>query len=384
MTKRTGIVGAIVLTVILSTFAGSALAGNGNGNGAGQGNGNGNSQATPATETASPTHGNSASAPGQNKDSTSSTSSTPSTSGSGKSGGGHQATKPSGSSSTTKGSASQNSGSQSGMKPTNATTHHTYCSTGGSASSTSCTPMSGNTAGVQSGKSDVSKRYGNGNTAAQIAVSRGAPANTMIYGPGNSQPHKVQPCPGSNHWVDVHAVKSYSTASCAASTPSSESATTQHVCGATTVTTTKTVTQKGHAYGLLKQGKALHTRTKTETTTTPTGEVCSSSSTTTFLNVVTQQASKVGSAVAGQTPAATQTAGGSQLASSPSSGVLGVTATAKSGKPAGGVAGALAAVGNVAGQTLPFTGFPLWIAVLVAAGLIALGFALRRQGRATV
>jgi hypothetical protein len=48
------------------------------------------------------------------------------------------------------------------------------------------------------------------------------------------------------------------------------------------------------------------------------------------------------------------------------------------------VAGALTAVGNVAGQTLPFTGFPLWIAVLIAAGLIVAGIALRRRARATV
>src|SRR5919201_1524280 len=50
---------------------------------------------------------------------------------------------------------------------------------------------------------DVSKRYGNGKTAAQIAKGRGAPANTDIYGPGNSQPHKV--CGKNGHYVDVHA-----------------------------------------------------------------------------------------------------------------------------------------------------------------------------------
>jgi hypothetical protein len=38
----------------------------------------------------------------------------------------------------------------------------------------------------------------------------------------------------------------------------------------------------------------------------------------------------------------------------------------------------------VAGATLPFTGFPIWVAVLVALGLIGLGLGLRRHGRATV
>jgi hypothetical protein len=210
------------------------------------------------------------------------------------------------------------------MKPTNATTHGAKCTTGGSGSSATCTPTAGNTAGVASGKSDVSKRYGNGTTAAQIAVSRGAPANTTIYGPGNSQPHKVQKCPGSNHWVDVHAVKSYSAASCASSeTKSSESVT----------TTAKS-----------------------------------------FQTIVTSQAAQVSQAGAAAATASSQPAGG----------VLGATATLKSGKPAGGVAGALAAVGNVAGETLPFTGFALWIAVLIAVGLIALGLVLRHRGRATI
>jgi lysozyme len=327
MRKRTGILGAIVLTIVLTAFTSSALAGNGQGNGAGQGNGNGNSQPTPATEPASPAPGNSANAPGKDKGSSSATTSSTTTSGGGKSGQGH-AKKSGSASASTKGSASQNAGSQAGMKPTNATTHHTFCKTGGGGSSVSCTPTAGNTAGAASGKSDVSKRYGNGKTAAQIAASRGAPADTMIYGPGNSQPHKVQKCPGSGHWVDVHAVKSYSAASCSSSTKSSESA---------------------------------------------------SSSSTTFQTVVGQQA-----ATTTQTAKASQSASAAAAVSArPTGGVLGAQATVKSAKPAGGVAGAIAAVGNVAGETLPFTGFPIWIAMLVAVGLIALGAALLRRSRAT-
>jgi hypothetical protein len=83
------------------------------------------------------------------------------------------------------------------------------------------------------------------------------------------------------------------------------------------------------------------------------------------------------------------TAGANASASSAKAagGVLGATASAsKSGKAkrAGGVAGALTRVGNVAGTTLPFTGFPVWVAVLIALGLIAAGLALRRRGRVPV
>src|SRR5947209_189820 len=70
----------------------------------------------------------------------------------------------------------------------------------------------------QEKKADATKQYGNGKTAAQIAVSRGAPAGTLIYGPGNSQPHKVVAC-GHTHAVDVHAIKSYSQTDCSAAVP---------------------------------------------------------------------------------------------------------------------------------------------------------------------
>jgi hypothetical protein len=64
--------------------------------------------------------------------------------------------------------------------------------------------------------------------------------------------------------------------------------------------------------------------------------------------------------------------------------VLGATASAGTGSgnagPQGGVLGAIQAVG---GGTLPFTGFPLWIAVVAALAVIALGLTLRRQARVT-
>jgi hypothetical protein len=40
-------------------------------------------------------------------------------------------------------------------------------------------------------------------------------------------------------------------------------------------------------------------------------------------------------------------------------------------------------VTNVAGSSLPFTGFPIWLAVVLAAALILAGLALRRRGAAT-
>jgi hypothetical protein len=61
-------------------------------------------------------------------------------------------------------------------------------------------------------------------------------------------------------------------------------------------------------------------------------------------------------------------------------GVLGATASGGSG-PAGGVLGAIESVGQ---GVLPFTGFPVWVAVVVALALILLGLALRRRARATI
>ncbi|HEY6052417.1 MAG TPA: hypothetical protein VIU86_00725, partial [Gaiellaceae bacterium] len=78
-----------------------------------------------------------------------------------------------------------------GVKPDNTTKHDTYATAG-----------SGHT-----------KLYGNGKTAGQIAEQNGAKADTVLHGPGNSQPHKLAPCPGG-HERDVHALKAGS-GSCA-------------------------------------------------------------------------------------------------------------------------------------------------------------------------
>ena len=289
--RAAGILGTLVLSIFLAVFTSSALAGNGNGKA------NGNSDASAAAP------GNSANAPGHNKDSASADVSA---------------------SASAQGSASQNSPTTNGMKPTNNTSKNTSCTTGGgSGSAATCAPSSSNTAAAQVATKDASKRYGNGQTAAQIATSNGAPAGTTIFGPGNSQPHKVAACPNATgHMVDVHAVKHFNSAKCSTSSSTQTQAMTS-VNGTTTVTGSTTITA-----GTKAQGKGL---------------------------------------AVGQT-----------------GGVLGVTASAgKSGNagPEGGVLGALTTVGQ---GTLPFTGFPLWAAVALAAMLIVLGLGLRRTGRATV
>jgi hypothetical protein len=262
-----GVVGTVLLAIALAAFTGSALAGNGNGN-------------TP---------------PGQAKRSSPSSGST--------------------------GSASQNSPSTPGTKPANNTGNTTACTTGGgTGTSATCTPANSSTASAPSskGQKDVSKRYGNGTTAAQIANSRGASSGTMVKGPGNSQPHKV--CGKNGHYVDVHAVKSYSS-NCATRLSSSSSS--------------QTAT--------------------TASTSTTTGQVAPT-------------------VVGGMAGAA---AGVS--AARPAAGVLGAVATGHGLR--GGVLGAVAAKRT---GKLPFTGFSVWLGLLVGFALTGAGLGLRRYARATV
>lgn len=230
------------------------------------------------------------------------------------------------------GSADQNANpAVSGVKPTSSTAKGnkpTSCTTGGGqGSSATCTSTGSQAATAQTAAhADASKRYGSGTTAAQIANSRGAPAGTKVHGPGNSQPHKVAKCPGSGKFVDVHAVKSYSALSCAAQSPA----------------------------------------------TTNAGKSSNSSSNTTASTSVTASTAGTTAAGAAATTGATTQQGG----------VLGATVSeSKQGAPEGGVLGAIEAAGE---GVLPFTGFPLWTAALVALALIALGLTLRRRTRATV
>ena len=216
------------------------------------------------------------------------------------------------------------------MKPTNSTAHgnhNTSCSTGGGTGSSATCSSSGSNAATA--HADASKRYGNGTTAAQIANGNGAPAGTTVYGPGNSQPHKVTDCK-NKHAVDVHAVKSYSSAACTQASTS------------------------GSVWNTAHTSNTSHSSTNTSPSVAVTGHVAA------------------GTSATGAAPTTHQ------------GGVLGATASAGKGSgdagPQGGVLDAIQAVG---GGSLPFTGFPLWIAVVTALALIALGLTLRRQARVT-
>jgi hypothetical protein len=74
-------------------------------------------------------------------------------------------------------------------------------------------------------------------------------------------------------------------------------------------------------------------------------------------------------------------AGAAAAVTSPAAGVLGALATAKGHGVRGGVLGAVAAKRQ---GKLPFTGFPVWLALLVGFALIAAGLGLRRCVRAVV
>jgi hypothetical protein len=164
--------------------------------------------------------------------------------------------------------------------------------------------------------SEETKQYGNGKTAGQIAVQNGAAPSTILHGPGNSQPHKAAPCSGG-HEVDVHALKGKRRKSCGTQPPSPPHST----------------PDPG------KVGDPAH-----------------------------------GPNSGGGTPVPS--------ASSPS-----VPSTSASAKPAvstkhvdvKSAAGVLSATEAVGGGTLPFTGFPIWVVVLIALALIGLGLTLRRR-----
>src|SRR5436190_11467039 len=178
--------------------------------------------------------------------------------------------------------------------------------------------------------SNQTKLYGNALTAGAIAVSRGG-AGAMLFGPGNSQPHKVLACVnGKTHLVDVHAVKSYSNSSCQPGAAG--------VVGSTSPTTSTSVT-------------AAATPPSTSVAASVAANAATSNNAATAGG--TKGAEHAKAAAAGKAPAASGTSPASNQ------GVLGAAAN----------------------QQLPFTGLQLWLVVLAAAGLIAGGLALRRVGR---
>jgi hypothetical protein len=166
MTMRLRLTSTCVLVLCVLAFAVPAYAGNGSGNG----NGNGTGDTAP---------GNSASAPGQVK----------------KEEAAYPAETTTTTSSTTTVTESSAPASE-GVKPSNETAHEMHAQA----------------------QSDETKLYGNGHTAGEIATDHGAPGNTVLHGPGNSQPHKAAPCSGG-HERDVHALKVRHAGSCGGDPP---------------------------------------------------------------------------------------------------------------------------------------------------------------------
>jgi len=359
--RLTGVWAALVLALVLAATAGSALAENphnpssppGNsGNAPGQQNkdeaaATTTTAATPAAQAAQAGPGNSDSAPGQEKKSTAA------------------ATASTQQQSTAKGEASL----------ADAKASHTAA--------------------------DGSKQYGNGKTALEIAKqTKSSITINDLSEPGNSGKHKVTICHnGHLITVDVHALQAHarhldgsdvipatSASQCSQSTPQGVTQTQSAVCGSVTTTTTSTKVQNGHAYGRVKHGKPLHTQTVTKTETTPTGEVCGTSGAI-LSSVVTIFGSSgnssgtsggTNSGTSGGANGASTSSGAGAAGTTGTGGVAGISGSLGSGQQKGGVLGIAAT--RVKGA-LPFTGFALWLAVLIGASLLIGGIALRRRTR---
>jgi hypothetical protein len=183
MKMRTAtIIGSALLLVVLGALVGPAYAsGNGNGNGPGKAD-------AEAAIAQSSSPGKSADAPGQVKKDEHPLPAAAVSSENSK-GGGH---------------AKSGFGSSAGVKPSNFTDHNTSAAAG----------------------SNSTKLYGSGQSAGQIAIQHGASFDAVLYGPGNSQPHKVLPCAHSAHGKgggpDVHALKNKGKTACGSEPPSNK------------------------------------------------------------------------------------------------------------------------------------------------------------------
>ena len=221
-----------------------------------------------------------------------------------------------------------------GVKPGNSTDKNTSCKTGRVPEPRGRAPG----ASARRDPPDSSKRYGNDDRCPDRDERRRARRQLHIRGPGNSQPHKV--CGKNGHFIDVHAVKSYVGLDCTAT--------------AAAPTTATTATQQ--------QSQAT---------------VATSSTSSTSANRTEQLDGRHRGHVADRPDLGhgrgRRVAGVSAESGSPQSG--------GSNPDAGGVLGAFGVAGVAAGGALPFTGFPLWLVVLAAIALIAIGWTLHRRGR---
>jgi hypothetical protein len=164
--------------------------------------------------------------------------------------------------------------------------------------------------------SDQTKQYGNGKTAGQIAIGNGAAPSTVLHGPGNSQPHKASPCSGG-HEVDVHALKGKRGRACGTQPPAPRPNPTPDPA---------------------KPGDPTHGPNTSDSTPAAASSPADPSTPAKPKPVVNPHRGDVESA-----------------------------------------SGVLSATGAIGGGTLPFTGFPIWIIVLVALALIVVGMTLRRR-----
>jgi hypothetical protein len=283
------LVSTCVLALGIAALASaSAFAGNGNGQGNGKGNGKDDLTAAPAAVAdTSLGHGNSADAPGQLKK--------------------DEAPAPTVAAPAQADPTEQVSVAQSGVKPSNDTAHDTHAAA----------------------SSDETKLYGNGKTAGQIAQRNGAAPNTVLHGPGNSQPHKASPCAGG-HEVDVHALKGKRRGSCGNASPPPHT-TPNPVITPDPGKSPDPVKNPDPAKGPTS-GPAINPAV------TPAGTVVVSSS-------------------------------------------VSVTKVTKKHRGRNAASGILSATGVVGRGTLPFTGVDLWSTAFVALTLMLIGLALCQQAR---
>lgn len=283
------LVSTCVLALGIAALASaSAFAGNGNGQGNGKGNGKDDLAAAPAAVAdTSQGHGNSANAPGQLKK--------------------DEDPAPTVAAPAQADPTQQVSAAQSGVKPSNDTAHDTHAAA----------------------SSDETKLYGNGKTAGQIAQRNGAAPNTVLHGPGNSQPHKASPCAGG-HEVDVHALKGKRRGSCGNASPPPHT-TPNPVITPDPGKSPDPVKNPDPAKGPTS-GPAINPAV------TPAGTVVVSSS-------------------------------------------VSVTKVTKKHRGRNAASGILSATGVVGRGTLPFTGVDLWSTAFVALTLMLIGLALCQRAR---